>query len=155
MTNTRPCQRSSLSFLPIKNAKKRKIVVPIHIQISAKLHVLILMGANTDEIPRIQKILKIFEPTILPTAISFCPFRAATIDVISSGIDVPMATIVRPITRSETPNNCAILTAPSTNIFHPTMSPTRPSTMSPIEIQVLYFLIPESVFSSSLLMPAI
>lgn len=67
----RPCQRSSLFFLPIKNAKKRRIVALIHTHISVKFDISIVIGAKSEERPRIQKILKIFDHTILPTAMSF------------------------------------------------------------------------------------
>ena len=73
-------------------------------------------GLISDVIPRIKKILKILEPTIFPTAISDFFFRAATIEVASSGRDVPAATIVSPITRSLMPSSLAIFIAPSTKI---------------------------------------
>ena len=44
------------------------------------------------------------EPTILAMAISVFFLRAATTDVANSGNEVPIDTIVNPITRSETPN---------------------------------------------------
>jgi hypothetical protein len=50
------------------------------------------------DIPRIKRIFTIFDPTIFPMAISVLPLRAALIFTISSGADVPNATIVRPIT---------------------------------------------------------
>lgn len=86
----------------------------------------ICIGWIRAETPSTQKILKIFDPTILPTAISFCPFRAATREVTSSGSEVPMATTVSPITLSDIHKNFAIPTAPSTNIFPQIKSPIRP-----------------------------
>ena len=47
--------------------------------------------------PIIPKMLNIFEPITLPTAISECPFLTAIIDAAISGKDVPIAIIVRPI----------------------------------------------------------
>lgn len=44
--------------------------------------------------------LKIFDPTTFPMAISLSPFLVATILVTSSGKEVPMATIVNPIRAS-------------------------------------------------------
>jgi hypothetical protein len=105
-----------------------------------------------DENPRIQKILKIFEPTIFHTAISFCHFRAAMIDVANSGKDVPTATMVKPITISDIPKDRAIVTAPSTNIFPQKKRPTRPPIMKTIERGSGYFLIPVSSLSSPRLM---
>ena len=61
--------------------------------------------------PRIKKTLKIFDPTIFPTAISGCFLRAAATDVASSGSDVPAATIVRPIKLSLMPKVRAMLDA--------------------------------------------
>jgi hypothetical protein len=78
-------------------------VTPVQTKISVKLLHSSVTGEIVAESPRIQKILKIFEPTILPTAMSVCHFRAATIDVTSSGRDVPIATTVRPIIRSDIP----------------------------------------------------
>ena len=47
-------------------------------------------------------------PDYISRAIPVLPFRAAVIEVASSGKDVPAATIVRPITASLTPNPAAI-----------------------------------------------
>ena len=52
--------------------------------------------------PIIPKMLNIFEPITLPTAISECPFLTAIIDAAISGKDVPIAIIVRPISVSGT-----------------------------------------------------
>ena len=47
--------------------------------------------------------LKMLEPTTLPMARSFSPFLDATMEVTSSGRDVPNATTVRPISVSDRP----------------------------------------------------
>ena len=47
--------------------------------------------------PIIPKMLNIFEPITLPTAISECSFLTAIIDAAISGKDVPIAITVRPI----------------------------------------------------------
>lgn len=86
-----------------------------------------------DENQRIQKILKIFDHTIFQMAISLCHFRAAMIDVANSGNDVPTATIVRPMTISDIPNDSAINTAPSTNIFPHKNNPTSQPSMKRTE----------------------
>jgi hypothetical protein len=52
--------------------------------------------------------LKILLPTTLPIARSLSPFHVAIIDVISSGSEVPIATIVRPMTSSLTPKILAM-----------------------------------------------
>lgn len=105
----------------------------MHMPISIKLFVCSCIGLITADTPRIQNILKIFDPTIFPMAISFCPLRAATIEVTSSGSDVPTATIVRPITRSGIPKSVAIVIDPSTNIFPHTKSPPSPRRIKPID----------------------
>lgn len=55
------------------------------------------IGCTVEESPRINIILKILEPTTLPRARPLSPFREAVMEVTSSGRDVPMATMVRPI----------------------------------------------------------
>ncbi len=102
------------------------------------------MGVTIDENPRIQKILKMFEPTIFPTAISLCHFLDAITDVASSGRDVHTATIVKPITISDIPKDRAIATAPSTNIFPPKKRPQSPPIIKNAETEREYFLIPVS-----------
>ena len=72
------------------------------------------MGVITAETPRMSRILNRLEPITLPMAISFCPLRAATIEVTSSGRLVPMATIVRPMSVSLRPNMRAMPVAPFT-----------------------------------------
>ena len=47
--------------------------------------------------------LKMFEPTTLPTAIASLPCKAAITLTASSGTDVPAATTVRPMTAGVTP----------------------------------------------------
>lgn len=64
----------------------------------------IVIGDTNDDIPRINNMLKILEPITLPSAIPHSPFVEAIIDVTNSGSDVPIATIVRPIKWSLTPN---------------------------------------------------
>ena len=71
--------------------------------------------------------LKMLEPITLPMAISFCPLCAATSEVTSSGSDVPMATMVRPISVSDRPNMRATPVAPLTASCPPRMMHARPS----------------------------
>jgi hypothetical protein len=61
----------------------------------------------TAEEPRTKKVLKRFDPTTLPIAMSTRFFIAATTDVASSGSDVPMEMTVRAMTRSEMPRSRA------------------------------------------------
>ena len=69
--------------------------------------------------PVIISILKIFEPTTLPMAIPELPLSAETMLITSSGAEVPKATIVRPITRSLTPQRRARSEAPSVSQLAP------------------------------------
>ena len=54
-------------------------------------------GLTMEEIPNTKKMLKIFDPTTFPMAMSTFFFLTAAIDVASSGREVPMETIVNPI----------------------------------------------------------
>ena len=108
-----------------------------------------LTGEITAAAPRIRRILKIFEPTTFPTAISSSFFLAATMDVTSSGRLVPKATMVSPIRVSESPAMRAILTAPSTTQSPPNLMATMPPAMNMRQSQIGRFLISASSFSSA------
>lgn len=60
--------------------------------------------------------LKMLEPTRLPTAMSRSPRRAAMMLVASSGSEVPTATTVSPTMSSLIPSAVAMFVAPVTNI---------------------------------------
>ena len=66
------------------------------------------------EIPSTIRMLKMLEPTAFPIAISTSFFLAATIEVTSSGSEVPMDTMVRPTRVWLIPSLIAILLAVST-----------------------------------------
>ena len=55
-------------------------------------------GLIVADVPMMKKTLKSDEPTTLPMAMSGFFFTAATIEVASSGSDVPAATMVSPMT---------------------------------------------------------
>ena len=74
--------------------------------------------------PKIKPRLKMLDPTTLPIDISVCPVIAALIVTANSGADVPKATTVKPITRSEIFNECAISAAASTSQSAPFQSIT-------------------------------
>ena len=67
-----------------------------------------------------------FEPTMLPTARSWCPLRQAMTQVVSSGRLVARATIVSPMSPSVRPSDRAIPTAPTSLSFPPPASMTNP-----------------------------
>jgi len=71
----------------------------------------ICIGNITDDRPRIQNMLNMFEPMTFPMARSTFPLYAAIPDAASSGRDVPIATTVSAIIPSLTPNSSAISTA--------------------------------------------
>lgn len=64
---------------------------------------LISPGDSRAGTPSTITILKMLEPMILPTAISFSPFNAPAMKVASSGKLVPIAITVSPMTNSLTP----------------------------------------------------
>ena len=72
------------------------------------------------------------------------PRRAATSDVISSGMEVPADTIVNPMTASLTPRSVAALVAPLTNTLDPTVSTAMP----PISRRTARCHPPSAAFSS-------
>ena len=70
------------------------------------------IGRIIAQIPRIIRVLKIFEPVTLPIAISLLPLMADKVLTVSSGIDVPTAITVRPTINSGTRKRAAIPTQP-------------------------------------------
>lgn len=79
-----------------------------------------LIGLIADAIPSTINMLNTLEPMAFPSAISTSFFLAATIDVTSSGSDVPIETIVSPINVWLMPRSLAIRDAASTVTSPPT-----------------------------------
>lgn len=77
--------------------------------------------------PSTIQILKILLPMMLPTRSSFSPRLAAVMEVTSSGREVPKATTVNAMMRSEMPIVDAIVEAEFTTSSLPPTTPTRPS----------------------------
>ena len=77
--------------------------------------------------PRIRSIFAILLPKIFPIAISVLPFILAKIFTKSSGIEVPKATIVKPMTMFEIFNLLAIEAEPSTNRLAPLTKTKKPT----------------------------
>lgn len=86
------------------SVNKSKLVIPLR-----RSGVMLALHPST------KKILKRLLPITFPMAISGFFFSAATMDVASSGREVPAATSVRPIMDSLTPRLRAIPVAPLTN----------------------------------------
>ena len=82
-------------------------------------------------IPRITAMLKVFEPTTLPTARSPLPRAAAVSEVHSSGVEVPNPTIVSPMKKLDSPSRRATDTAPRTRSSAPPVSTTSDTASRP------------------------
>jgi len=76
---------------------------------------------------------------MVPIPMSVCPFFIAVIDVISSGSDVPMATMVIPITVSDIPMPCAINTTFSIVRYPPRYRSPEPMATNPSARGTDYF----------------
>ncbi len=76
--------------------------------------------------PRINRILVIFEPIILLIANSVAPWALEKILIKSSGMEVPNATIVIPMTKDDMPYFLAIEDEPSTKRSAPLINITKP-----------------------------
>ena len=94
--------------------------------------VIMLIGLIADAIPSTIRMLNTLEPIALPSAISTSFFFAATIEVTSSGSDVPMETIVSPISVWLIPRSLAILDAASTVTSPPIAIAAAPPTINRI-----------------------
>lgn len=118
----------STSFLLYANIAP--IIVMIVIKpISDTISGVIGKGLIALLIPKMNRILKILDPSTLPITIPLSPFLSAVIDVTSSGKDVPIATMVRPMSASLNPNVLAMKLAPSTTKSEPIMIPIIPIIM--------------------------
>ncbi len=89
------------------------------------------MAQITEASPNITSTFMILLPTTLPMVISALPFKAAEILTAASGRDVPIATMVSPMTSWGIPNLSAMLDAPSTNQSAPFIKSTNPTTSNP------------------------
>ena len=91
-----------------------------------KLLFVMVIGAIRAVTPRIMRVLNIFEPTMLPIAMSAFPCNDERKLTTISGVDVPMPTIVNPMTNSLIPNLFATLDEPSTSQLAPKSIRSRP-----------------------------
>ena len=89
-----------------------------------------VMGATMAATPTMSNVLKILLPTTLPTARSGVPLMADIRLTKNSGIDVPMATTVRPITIWGMPMRSANATEPSVSLSAPHNTTATPATSS-------------------------
>ena len=73
----------------------------------------IVIGVTRAVIPPMTSTLKMLLPTTFPIAMSELPLRADIRLTMSSGEEVPKATMVSPTTRGDTPKRRASTEAPS------------------------------------------
>src|SRR3989344_1881722 len=76
--------------------------------------------------PRISRILAMLLPRILPMAIWLLPWKLANRLTNNSGVEVPNATMVRPMAKSEILNLLAMEDAPSTSQSAPLIRAIKP-----------------------------
>jgi hypothetical protein len=81
--------------------------------------------------PTMTVMLKMFDPTTLPTVMSTRPWAAAVAQTASSGTDVPAATTVRPMAAGVSRARVASPTAPRSSASPPATNRSRPSRISP------------------------
>ena len=134
---------------PINMKAKRRNVIKQVNNTSVFIATLNGSGLMSAVIPNIQKTLKMFDPIAFPIARSVCPWRIADTVVASSGSDVPIATMVRPIILSLNPACVARIIALSTIHFPPRTRPTIPIANMNSDVDQLY--VSTSSFSVSTL----
>ena len=88
--------------------------------------------------PSTIQILKMLLPMMLPTRSSFSPRLAAVMVVTSSGREVPNATTVRAMMRSEMPMLLAMVEAELTTNWLPATTPMRPMATNKKDLPSLY-----------------
>ena len=118
-----PPEPSSPRLATIQRITEEPIIMII--SINSKLPGVMVPKIATGR-PRTIQILKILLPIMLPTRSSFSWRLAAVMVVTSSGREVPNATIVRAIMRSETPIIVARVEAELTTSWLPATMPARP-----------------------------
>ena len=102
-----------------------------------------LIGSTIAVTPTIINTLNTLLPTTLPMAMSALPPNDAIVLMTNSGAEVPNATMVRPITRSEILKRFATAAAPSVSALAPSKinakPPTRKSVSSIFYNDFLFF----------------
>ena len=93
-------------------------------------------GAMIAVVPRMRKTFAIFDPRTFPMANSVLPEIDEMSETMSSGILVPIATIVSPIIASDIPHFFASETAPSTRRFPPTVRSKSQISIAPSERRI-------------------
>ena len=96
------------------------------------------IGANSAVQPTIISVLKMLLPTTLPIAISALPFKAEDTLTVSSGADVPKATIVSPITMLGIRKRWATDAAPSVSPLAPNRMRRSPPTSNRMFMESIF-----------------
>ena len=118
---------STREMVPSQPRTRRMAVMAIMKGVSTRMvDFATAMGTMTDAAPRMIRIFRMLEPTMLPMVMSALPFRAALMDTAASGALVPMATMVRPMTSWGMRSLAAMPDAPSTNQSAPFTSRPKP-----------------------------
>ena len=123
---------------PVRATSQRIKAEPINMTMSriSKLSGVIVPKSATGS-PRTIQILKMLLPMMFPTRSSVSPRLAALMVVISSGREVPKATMESAMMRSEMPMARAIVEAESTTSSAPPTTPIRPTRISRREMPSL------------------
>ena len=116
-----PSIKKSLTKIPTANiaSKEKGISLLTVALLTIKGHIIAAM-------PRINKVLEILEPIMLPKAMPVLPFTLAKALITNSGAEVPKATIVKPIKKLETPYLLAIDEEPSIIMSAPLIRNMKP-----------------------------
>ena len=105
----------------------------------------IVRGWIVALMPRISRMMAMFDPMTLPSAISALPLSSDTTDEASSGSDVPPATSVMAMTDSLIPSVRAIAVALFRNISPPKISPASPpAIITPASHNAIGFFVPSA-----------
>ena len=112
----------------------------------------IVIGQITAVIPSISITLNILEPMTFPMAISALPLIAPIKLTTISGADVPIPTMVRPMTKSLIPRRLATVEEPSTSQSAPFTMKKRPHRKATIWINIVYLLFSFSALISARLL---
>ena len=95
------------------------------------------IGAKRAVQPTITRVLNVLLPTTLPMAMSALPFRAEDMLTVSSGAEVPKATMVSPMTMDGIWKRLATDVAPSVSPLAPRRMRSSPPTRNNISIGML------------------
>ena len=126
----------NMSLAHISNTTEERIQSGISFR---KVFRVMTIGANSAVHPTIISVLNMLLPTTLPMAMSALPFRAEATLPVSSGADVPKATMVSPITMEGMRKRLATEAAPSVSPLAPSKMRINPPISNSIFIICIIF----------------